>query len=174
LADAIEALSAGALRCVPICGPVDGPWSHEAVLSLVESAPAIQARLIANLRTGALWGSRPAPELLLAWLDGRELPGAPPPADWDVGHFVELAGLVRGRDEDRGRALVVVHDSYPTLGWLGHHLQPPEAVAAALRRGDGSAGGVLCVVPGSSLDATTRTAGSLGLKVQLWDNGTSV
>ena len=39
----------------------------------------------------------------------------PPPADWDTGHFVELAQLLRGR---RG-ALVLVRDSYPTLGWAG-------------------------------------------------------
>src|SRR5436305_1825430 len=74
--------------------------------------------------------------------DAGAVPGPPPPADWDVGHFIELRSLVRGT----GGALVVVRDSYPSLGWMGHHLQPPTVVARALTRGDGHEGGLLVVL----------------------------
>src|SRR2546425_5741211 len=133
LAEVIERASGGALRCVPM----RGDWTAQQVSDLVERARG--ARLIANVRTGAFWGSRPSFDALLAELRGEQ--GDGPPADWDVGHFCELELLVRGP----GGALVVVHDSYPSLGWDGRHLQPPRAVAAALRRGDGREGGVLAV-----------------------------
>ena len=114
--------------------------------------------------------STPAPPvaLLLAWLDRGELPSgtAAPPADWDTGHFVGLEQLVRGR----GGALVVVHDSYPTLGWDGHHLQPPEMIAAALLRGDGRRGGVLCVVGPDRAHDVAQLATALGLDTAMWHN----
>ena len=167
LAAAIEELSGGALRCVPLSS---GAWDGGIVEALVDRARSIDARLIANIRTGRLWGSRPPAELLVAWLDGDDLPEHPPDADWDVGHFVELAALVRGRA--RGQALIVVRDSYPTLGWDGHHLQPPDVVAAALRRDDGHGGGVLAVVPGERADEAIALAAELGLDIEMWDNGT--
>jgi hypothetical protein len=123
------------------------------------------ARLLANLRTGRLWGSRPSLDAVLAELAGREVPD-PPPADWDVGHFVELVQFVQGS----GGGLVVVRDSYPTLGWAGHHLQPPRALAAALMRGDGRRGGILAVVPTSGAAAVRALAGELGLEIELWNN----
>ncbi|TMQ03893.1 MAG: hypothetical protein E6J90_52655 [Deltaproteobacteria bacterium] len=64
-----------------------------------------------------------------------------------------------------GDTLVLVHDSYPTLGWNGRHLQPARLVAAALERGDGREGGILAVAPSDELRAV---AGEVGL----WDNGT--
>lgn len=163
LAKAIEELSAGKLLCVPL----SGHWSTEGVERLVASAPDIGARLIANIRTGALWATRPPIEALLAHLDGREVPD-PPAADWDVGHFVELVQLVHGRVG----ALVLVRDSYPTLGWMAHHLQPPHALAAALMRGDGHGGGVLAVMPPSGVAAADELAAELALNTQIWDNGT--
>ncbi len=128
-------------------------------------AAAIGARLIANLRTGKLWGSRPAAEQLLAELRAEAIAG--PPADWDVGHFVELKLLVRVT----GGTLVVVHDTYPSLGLDGYHLQPPRAVAAALLRGDGREGGILAVVSAGQAGPVESLARELGLDVGTWDNG---
>jgi hypothetical protein len=121
--------------------------------------------LIANVRTGLLWGSRPPVEALLEALDGADV-AEPPPADWDVGHFVELVGLVRGR----GGSLLVVRDSYPALGYRGIHLQPPAALAAALNRDDGRQGGVLAVIEPRGAGAVEAVASELGLKTEMWDN----
>jgi hypothetical protein len=161
LINAIESLSDGALTAVP----VRGDWTADLVERFVEAATASDARLIANIRTGRLWGSRPSALLMLAELNGEELEGPPP--DWDVGHFVELTMLVRG---PRG-SLVAVHDTYPSFGWQGHHLQPPRIVAAALRRGDGREGGILAVVTADQADGVEALARGLGLDVAAWDNG---
>ena len=161
LVHAIEKLSDGRLACVPLTGE----WNVAAVEQLVPAAREAGARLIANVRTGLFWGSRPPLEALLAVLDGTDVP-EPPPADWDAGHFVGLAELVRGR---RG-SLVLVRDSYPTLGWGGAHLQPPSAVAAALNRGDGRDGGVLAVGRDECAAEIRALAGQLGLHVRMWDN----
>lgn len=161
LVEAIEFVSDGALRCVPI----RGRWNADRVEGLVERAPELSARLIANVRTGCLWGSRPQADVLMSELAGREVQGPPP--DWDVGHFVELALLLRGPK----RALVAVHDSYPTLGWNGHHLQPPRVIAAALLRGDGRQGGVLAIVPRYKADSAAALVSELGLQVGTWNNG---
>lgn len=164
LADAMEAAAGGALRCVPL----RGDWTPERVARLVDAGPARTGggRLVANLHTGLLWGSRPPLEVLLAELEGRTAPDPAP--DWDVGHFCELAGLVRGP----GGSLVLVRDSYPSLGWNAHHLQPPRSLAAALRRDDGREGGVLLVAPRDGVDEGELLADELGLEVGPWDNGT--
>jgi hypothetical protein len=161
LADAIETASLGALRCLPL----RGAWNEQRVSELVDGARG--ARLLANVRTGALWASRPPLDALLAELRGD--PVEAPPADWDVGHFCELELLIRGP----GGALVLVGDSYPTFGWGGRHLQPPRAIAAALLRGDGREGGVLAVVPPERAGAVEALARDLGLDVGIWDNGTT-
>jgi hypothetical protein len=163
LAEAIETMSDGLLRCVPL----RGSWDGEAVERLVPAGIELEARLLANVRSGKLWGSRPDVDAVLAVLEGRDVSG-PPPADWDVGHFVELRSLVRGA----GGALVVVRDSYPSLGWMGHHLQPPGVVAAALMRGDGQEGGVLAVLAPERVGDVERLAGELSLDTEMWDNGT--
>ena len=162
LAGAIEAASENALCCVPL----RGPWAAEPVEHLVERGRRVGARLIANGQTGLLWGSRPPHEALLAELDGRPAPDTPP--DWDAGHFFELSLLLRGP----GGTLVLVRDSYPTLGWSGEHLQPPRTVAAALVRDDGREGGVLAVVPAAGSAAMKELARELALEVGIWDNGT--
>lgn len=161
LIQAIESLSDGGLRCVPI----RGRWTADRVERLVDQAAALSARLLANVRTGCLWGSRPEPEVLMGELAGRAVQGPPP--DWDAGHFVELAMLIRGPKN----ALVAVRDSYPTLGWNGHHLQPPRVVAAALLRGDGRQGGVLAIVPRYKTDSAAALVAELGLQVGTWNNG---
>jgi hypothetical protein len=161
LARAIEAASSGRLRCVPL----SGDWNVHRVERLVEEAAGLGSRLLANVRTGRMWASRPPVEVLLAELEGRSV--VEPEADWDVGHFVELEMLIRG---PRG-SLVVVHDSYPSLGWQGRHLQPPHAMAAALERGDGREGGVLVIVPQVGVEAARVLAAELGLEVRFWNNG---
>jgi hypothetical protein len=163
LMKAIESASSSKLRCLP----VRGSWTADRVARLVDGARAIEgARLIANIRTGRLWGSRPPIATLLAELGGEAVEDPAP--DWDVGHFVELAGLIRG---DRG-VLVHVHDSYPSLGLEGHHLQPPRAMASALLRGDGREGGVLLVVPAACAAAAESLVANLDLKIGTWNNGT--
>ena len=160
VARAIERLSGGRLVAIPVAGP----WTAESVIGLMGAAEA--ATLVANVRTGLFWGSRPDPAVVLAHLRGEAV--EPPAADWDVGHFVNFAALVRGRGAD----LVVVRDTYQELGLAGHHLQPPDRVAASLRRDDGHEGGVLAVV-GSAGAATIR--GRLegeGFELRHWHNGT--
>ena len=161
LIKAIESLSRGTLTSVPL----RGEWTADRVEALVDRAPSLGARLIANIRTGKLWGSHASAEELLAELNGQATSGPPP--DWDVGHFVELTMLIRGPKA----ALVVVHDTYPTLGLDGYHLQPARAVAAALMRGDGREGGILAVVSGDQADAVAAVGRELGLEVAAWDNG---
>ena len=163
LAEAIEAAGSGSLRCIGL----RGGWTGERVERLVDAATSGGVRLLANLRTGPLWASRPPLGVLLAALDGTPV-AEPPAADWDVGHFVELARLVRGG----GGSLVLVVDSYPELGWDGHHLQPPAALATALERGDGHEGGVLAVVPAARVATVRDLAGGLGLEIGFWENGT--
>lgn len=163
LARAIERLSGGKLAVVPVAGP----WSGERVLGLVETVAevAVEAIVLANVDTGPLWGSHPDPAVVIAHLSGEAV--APPPPDWSVGHFVNLLGTIRGSVG----SLVLVRDSYASLGWSGHHLQPPEALAAALERGDGREGGILCVSPTAEHGVVReRLAGSCELRH--WANGT--
>ena len=114
--------------------------------------------LIANVQTGAFWGSHPSAAQLAAYLERGDL-GAGPAPDWSVGHFVGLVGLSEGR----AGALVTVADTYPVLGAGGVHLQPVEAVAAAL-----AGRGVLVV---AEPDAARRVADAAGGQTELWDNG---
>lgn len=146
----LEAIEATGARCIPI----RGPWTAERVARLLEAKG--DAWLLANVRTGPLWSSKPPVEAVIAELAGEEADGGA--HEWDVGHFVHLERLIGGR-------LVLVHDSYPTLGWNGRHLQPTRLVAAALTRGDGHEGGILATNPS---DALRSVAGEIGL----WDNGT--
>jgi hypothetical protein len=169
VARAVEELSGGALAVVPVAGP----WSAESVLSLLEIVSSLSAgeapgcTLVANLRTGQLWGSRPGPAPLLDHLAGR--PVEPPATDWDCGHFVGIAGSIAGS----GGSLVVVRDTYRQLGWDGYHLQPAGALAAALARGDGKGGGVLCVCEAAQAGPLGGKLGEAGFELGLWDNGSA-
>jgi hypothetical protein len=146
----LEAIEAAGASCIPL----RGPWTDERVARVLEAKE--DARLIANVRTGPFWPSKPPVEAVIAELAGEDVELGP--HEWDVGHFVHLEGLIGGR-------LVLVHDSYQTLGWKGRHLQPVRLVAAALERGDGREGGILAVDSGAELRAV---AGDIGI----WDNGT--
>jgi hypothetical protein len=161
LAAALELLSGARLRAVPL----RGRWRSETVVGLLDAAPALGIRLIANIRTGFLWHSRPPIELLLAELAGAPIEAAPA-AEWDVGHFVELSALVRGA----GGGLVVVRDSYPSIGCNGYHLQPARVIAAALNRDDGRDGGVLALVGVEQGEPVAALAERLALETQLWNN----
>lgn len=165
VARAVEELSGGGLAVVPVAGP----WSAKTVRSLVEvvASSAGEGVLIANLRTGRLWGSRPGPALLLDHLSGR--PVEPPEADWDCGHFVGIAGSVDGPSG----TLLIVRDTYRQLGWDGYHLQPAGGVAAALARGDGKGGGVLCVCEAAAAGALGGKLGEAGFELRHWDNGSA-
>lgn len=165
IARAVEELSGGGLAVVPVAGP----WSAETVVSLVEvvASSTGECALIANLRTGRLWGSHPRPALLLNHLSGKTV--EPPESDWDCGHFVGIAGSVGGSEG----ALLVVRDTYRQLGWDGYHLQPAGAVAAALARGDGKEGGVLCVCEATATGALGEKLEKAGFDLCLWDNGSA-
>ncbi len=165
LARGIEELSDGAVGVLPVAGP----WTAETVVSLVEisAAQAPECALVANLRTGRLWGSRPPARLLLDHLLG--LPVAPPPPDWDCGHFLTIAACMSGP----GGALIALRDTYPQLGWEGYHLQPAGAVAAALERGDGREGGVLCACDAQVAKTLAGRLGEAGFELRHWDNGSA-
>jgi hypothetical protein len=165
LARSIEELSGGVLSAVPVAGP----WTAATVVSLVElvAAAVSGCTLIANLRTGRLWGSRPPARLLLDYLLG--LPVEAPVPDWDCGHFLTVVASLNGP----GGTLLALRDTYPELGWGGYHLQPAGAVAAALDRGDGHEGGVLCVCEASAAGALTGRLEGAGFDLRHWDNGSA-
>lgn len=146
----IGAIQAAGVTCIPL----RGPWDAERIVQLLDAKG--DAYLLANVRTGRFWSSKPPVEAVIAELAGEEADGGA--HEWDVGHFVHLERLI-------GRRLVLVHDSYPTLGHNGRHLQPTRLVAAALERGDGREGGVLAIAPSDEL---REVAGEIGI----WDNGT--
>ncbi|WP_338029796.1 DUF6885 family protein [Egibacter rhizosphaerae] len=164
LARAIEFHGAGAVATVP----ASGTWTAEAVTELLEDLSAWRSPVtaIANIRTGLLWGSRPPIRHLLGYLDtGTAEPVGP---EWDVGHFVALVGLIPG---DGGR-LVLVADTYRSLGADAVHAQPVERVAEALAREGWAPGGLLLVVAADARDDAEETVRRAGLSPDLWDNGT--
>ena len=165
LVEAVARVSGGRRALVPL----RAEWSEErvlAVLGLCRANPGWGAVPIANVRTGRLWGSRLPVAVALGWLAGEDVEAQPP--DWDVGHFVNLAGTWDGPS----RSLVIVRDSYPRFGWDAHHLQPPEALAAALRRDDGHEGGIGLYVADEDAAEVERFAKDRDFDVEVWDNGT--
>jgi hypothetical protein len=136
------------------------------VLALCQAHPDWEAVPLCNIRTGHFWGSRLPLAAAIAYLQG--MPIQPPPADWNVGHFVTLAGVVRGDVH----SLIVVRDTYPILGWDGYHLQPAGAIAAALNRDDGVQGGILLFVATIHQSSLEKTFKEQGFVIADWDNGT--
>jgi uncharacterized protein DUF6885 len=164
LVRAVEAMSGGASVAIGL----RGPWTAAAVLALLELGASAERPVttIANVATGELWGARWEPATWLRYLSTGSQDGPPP--DWDVGHFVCLVGTVRGS----AGTLVLVADTYPSLGWRGVHLQPVERVAAALERRGRAPGGVLMIVDATDAAEVRRVAAVAGLAEGLWDNGT--
>lgn len=148
--------------------PLRGPWTAAAVAGLLAAANATSARvtLLANVATRYLWGSHASGAAVVRHLVAGSLVGPQP--DWDVGHFVCLTGLVEGP----GGSLVIVADTYPSLGWEGLHLQPSALIAAALERPDLPDGGVIAVTDAAGARDIRGAAETLGLRQGLWDNGT--
>jgi hypothetical protein len=161
---AIAEVSGGAL--VPV--PLSGPWTAQTLSGIFELALGCEepVTLIANLATHHLWGGRPsAAELLDQLCDGGE---EGPPPDWDVGHFTCILGRIDGP----GGSLYVVADTYPALGNRGIHLQPTGRLAAAIDRRDKPAGGIIAVVGQEEAARIREGAAGLGLREEIWDNGT--
>jgi hypothetical protein len=166
---AAASLSDGAARVVAVRGEAAGPFGAaglERLIELLEANPGWAAAPLLNLRTGPLWGTRPAIADALRYLDGHDV--VPPPPEWDVGHYVSLAGVVRGH----ARSVLVLRDSYPSFGGGGYHVQPLDAVAAALRRGDGVEGGCLLMVAAADVPEIERELKEAGFEIGPWDNGT--
>lgn len=162
VARAIERLSAGTLAVVP----VSGQWDPVRLHSLLHRLPAEPVTLLANVATGELAEHRTDPDELARYLDTGDDRTLPAP-HWSVGHFVALVGVLDGP----AGSLVLVADSYPSLGWDGLHLQPVERLAAALRRTGLPPGGLLLVVPSARRRPVRELVEAVGLRTALWDNG---
>jgi hypothetical protein len=164
LVRAVQELSSGRLVVLPVAGP----WSGENVgVVLDAAATCTQCTVIANLSTGHLWGSRPSPVALVAYLTSGDSNHGPEP-DWDVGHFVGLLGRIEG---PRG-TLVIVADTYRSLGWDAIHVQPAERLAHGLARtGSDRPSGVLLVVAADEAPGVEQQLRSAGLELHTWDNG---
>lgn len=166
---AVVEISEGSHRLLPIRGhrgrPLDGPAIRTLVETL-EANPGWGAAPVLNLRTGALWGTRLPLVEALAYLAGEEV--ARPEPEWDVGHFANLAGLLRGPSQ----TMVLLRDSYPSFGSGGNHLQPLDALAAAVRRDDGREGGCLLFLSARHAVEAELELKRNGFDVGAWDNGT--
>ena len=161
---AVAELAGGELETIPYAGP----WTTDSLAGMFAAAAACSrpVTLIANLATHHLWGGRPAPSTLLDYLCDGDLAGPPP--DWDVGHFACIVARTSGP----AGSLYTVADTYPALGYRGVHLQPEELLAAAIERRDKPAGGIIVVVASAEAARLRATAEALGLREELWDNGT--
>jgi len=166
LARAVGRLSGGRLAAVPASGAWE-PGRLRSLLDLVTHNLADTAvTVLANIATGELWDPRADSAELARCLDtGEDALG--PPARWRVGHFVTLAGMLTGP----AGSLVLVADSYRSLGRDGLHLQPVSRLAAALNRDGQAPGGVLLVVPATRRLEAADIVSTVGLRTVLWDNG---
>jgi hypothetical protein len=161
---AVRELGAGAVQVIPW----SGPWSAARLDGVFELAAGLRepVTLIANLATHHLWGGRPSPTQLLGYLLEGEDDG--PAADWDVGHFVCVVARTSGPVGN----LYAVADTYPALGNNGVHVQPRERLALAIDRPDKPSGGLIAVVAAGEAELLREGAAALGLREELWDNGT--
>lgn len=163
----IEQFSQGAYCLIPI----QAQWTAarlEAITELCETHPDWNIVPLCNLRTDHLWGAGLAIDQAIAYLNGESID--PPVADWQVGHFFVLAGTVKGNQ----RSLMLVCDTYPSLGWQGYHLQSVEALTQALNRGDRNQGGILLFAAVQHQAEIEQKARSLHFTIAPWDNGSPV
>ncbi len=165
LIDAVSSTTAGRYMLVPLRA-VWSPERVETLMTLCWENPDWEAVPLCNIRTGHLWGSRLLLSDVMAYLNGKEI--TVPAADWDVGHFLTLAGKIEGPV----RSLVLVRDTYPRFGWDGYHLQSASVIAKALNRGDGYEGGILLFVAAKDKVEVERQAKERGFRILSWDNGT--
>jgi len=165
LARAVTQLSGGTVAAVPVWSPA---WDGDLLVALLDTLsrlPEGRVLAVANVAAGHLEASRrPLADVLAALLHG----GAPWPseADWDLGHFISLAGLVRGP----AATWVLVRDTYKAFGAAGYGVQRPARVAAALHRDGSGTGGVLLLVPTERIEAVREALGGLAVEECLWDN----
>jgi hypothetical protein len=165
LVRALRELAGDALAIIPVAGP----WTPDAVTAVLDAATACRepCTVIGNLSTRHLWGGHPAPAVLLGYLLSGDHRAGPAP-DWDVGHFVGLLGRIEGP----GGTLVLVGDTYRSLGWQGIHAQPVERLSDALGRvHSGRPSGVILVAAAGDAVALERRIGAAGLQISTWDNG---
>jgi hypothetical protein len=161
---AVSELSAGAVAAVPVAGP----WTADSVRALMAIAADAgeHVTLVANVATTHWWGSRPAVAQVLGYLATGADDGPPP--DWHVGHFVTFLGTLDGAVG----TLVLVADTYPSLGWRGTYMQPVERAAAALRRESlPSDGGVLAILSAAGEERFRIALETQGFDLRPWDNG---
>lgn len=161
---AVEQITSGAYCLLPL----QADWTADRVMALLhlcQSQPTWQAIPLCNLKTGHLWGASVTPAEATAYLNGQ--PIEPPPADWNVGHFLTLAGRMTGS----AQTLILVCDTYPHFGLQGYHGQPPQNIAQALNRGDGYGGGILLFSHSRNNEEMVQQAEAIGLQVAVWDNG---
>ncbi|MPZ64971.1 MAG: hypothetical protein GEU83_05480 [Pseudonocardiaceae bacterium] len=163
VARAVEQLSDGQVAAVP----ASGSWEPARVHALLRGAGRLAGpvAVLANIATAELADHGTDADTLFHYLDTGTDDAVP--ARWHAGHFVALAGLIEGRVG----SLVLVADSYRSLGSDGLHLQPIERVATALRREGLPPGGILLVVPASQRSAAADLVTSAGVRTELWDNG---
>jgi uncharacterized protein DUF6885 len=164
VARAIEDLAGNRLTVVGAAGD----WTADCLAALLDAVTAFTepCAVLANVATRFLWGSRAPLVSLLRYLDDGDADRGPD-ADWDVGHFVLLLGVIAGR---RGR-LAIVADTYRSLGADGVHLQPLERLALALERPEMTEGGLLFVVAPGQAETIEASIAAAGLGARLWDNG---
>ena len=157
---AVSQLTAGALSLLPL----QTRWTVDRIQALLQLCQTWQVVPLCNIRTSPLWGAGLAVSDAIAYLNGQTID--PPEADWNVGHFLTLAGTVQGI-----RALILVCDTYPHFGWQGYHLQPAETIAQALNRDDGTGGGALLLIRSEDQPEISQQAEAIGLAIEVWDNG---
>ncbi len=160
---AISQLSAGTYCLIP----VQAEWSTDRIHAIMAVCENEEWHLVplCNLRTNHLWGGQLSISHAIAYLNGDGV--NPPSADWNVGHFLVLAGTVSGKE----RSLILACDTYPSLGWQGYHLQSTDAIAQALNRGDGDQGGVLLFASQQNKAAIEQELQAQGFTIEAWDNG---
>ncbi len=162
---AVDVLSAGGLDAIPISGPFETNDVREIFRCF--RAAATPGVVTLNVGTRYLWGAAADEGRLGTYLETGDSTKGPAP-DWDVGHFVGAAGTIEGEAGE----LVLIADTYPSLGPSGLHLQPIECVAAALRRPDIlGAGGVVLFLPPAAAGGVREALTAAGITIGLWDNG---
>ncbi len=161
---AIEQFSASAYCCIPLMADwtADRVWQ---IIQLCQAHPDWEAVPLCNLKTGQLWGSHLGVSEAISYLNGHLI--QPAAADWDVGHFLVLAGAVAGQIN----SLVWVCDTYPLFGWQGYHLQLASAIADGLNRGDGYEGGILLFTATYFQAAVEQAVAAIGFQISGWNNG---
>jgi hypothetical protein len=153
------------VTAIPVARPF-APGDLRAVLDIAATAPG-PVVVSANIATGYLRGSRPSTPQLLRYLETGD-DSRWPAADWAVGHFVSLLGTIDGRVG----SLVLVADTYRSLGNAATYLQPIERVAAAIRREElATAGGVLVYAASADAGVLGGRIAAAGLEIGVWDNG---